>query len=82
MVNRQTQHVLSGVPQGSVFGPLLFLVYINGVMDLPLSEVSQFVLYADDILLYKPIICQSDYSALQYEIKHHQLLGGGQPFTI
>ena len=61
-------HVLSGVPQSSVLGPLLLLVYIDGVMDLPLSEVRQLVLYADDILLYRPIKCQSDYSALQYEI--------------
>ena len=61
-------HVLSGVPQGSVLGPLLFLVYIDGVMDLPLSEVSQLVLHADDILLYRPIKCQSDFSALQHEI--------------
>ena len=41
---------------------------IDGVMDLPLSEVSQLVLYADDILLYRPIKCQSNYSALQHEI--------------
>ena len=61
-------HVVSGVPQGSVLGPLLFLVYIDGVTDLPLSEACQLVLYADDILLYRPIKCQSDYSVLQQEI--------------
>ena len=61
-------HVVSGVPQGSVLGPLLFLVYIDGVTDLPLSEASQLVLYADDILLYRPIKCQSDYSVLQQEM--------------
>ena len=55
-------------PRALSLGSLLLLVYINGVMDLPLSEVSQLVLYADDILLYRPIKCQSDYSALQYEI--------------
>ena len=60
--------VLSGVPQGSVIGPLLFLIYIDGVMNLPLSEKSNLILYADDILLYRAIKCESDYSVLQDDI--------------
>ena len=60
--------VLSGVPQGSVIGPLLFLIYIDGVMNLPLSETSNLILYADDILLYRAIKCESDYSVLQDDI--------------
>ena len=44
--------VISGVPQGSVLGPLLFLIFINGIAELPLSPESKLVMYADDILLY------------------------------
>ena len=63
-----TTPVLSGVPQGSVLGPLLFLLYINHLSELQLTNGSKLTLYADDILLFKPISCPEDYSALQVDI--------------
>ena len=63
-----TLPVLSGVPQGSVLGPLLFLMYIDGVNNIGLSVGSNLVLYADDMLLYRPVSSPEDYLHLQADI--------------
>ena len=62
-------NVLSGVPQGTVLGPLLFLIYIN---DMPSYVQSDIRLFADDAYLYRvitsiddPFKLQEDVSALQ-----------------
>ena len=49
--------VVSGVPQGTVFGPLLFLLHIN---DLPSVVSSKVILFADDCLIYRNIKNKED----------------------
>ena len=60
--------VISGVSQGSFLGPLLFLIYIDTIPTLHLSEGTKLSLYADDILLYKIISSRDNYVHLQYDI--------------
>ena len=57
--------VLSGVPQGTVLGPLLFLCYIN---DLPRSIKSTVIMYADDSLVYNIINSVNDCTQFQNDI--------------
>ena len=64
----ETMHVDSGVPQGSVLGPLLFIIYIDGITNTDLSTGSKISLYADDMLLFKTIKSNTDYNDLQQDI--------------
>ena len=61
----RTTKVSSGVPQGSVLGPLLFIIYIN---DMPNNIASNIKLYADDALLYRTIHSVTDTYILQHDL--------------
>ena len=59
-----TLPISTGVPQGSVLGPFLFLIYVN---DLPMvSDVFNMLMYADDTTLYS----NSNQNISEIEINH------------
>ena len=57
--------VRSGVPQVSVLGPILFVVFINDILK-SLSSVCK--MFADDTKVYREVNCTEDYESLQLDL--------------
>ena len=53
------KEVKSGVPQGSILGPLLFVFFINDMSEV-VSTDTHIVLYADDAKIWRNICCWND----------------------
>ena len=62
------QHVTSEVPQGSILGPLLYIVMVNSVGSVLQSTRTHLKLFADDIVLYRTVCDTADEKQFQLDL--------------
>ena len=55
---------ISGIPQGTIHGPVPFIIYINDLPEI-CEEFARIYLFADDAKLFKHVTCNEDHKALQ-----------------
>jgi len=56
--------VISGIPQGTILGPILSIVYINDLPDM-CKHFAKVCLFGDDAKLYKHVLTDEDHIALK-----------------
>jgi len=57
--------MISGVPQGSVLGPILFTMFVN---DIPSMVSSPTFMFADDTKMFRFVKGSDDHTALQHDL--------------
>ena len=65
--NSEWANITSGIPQGSVLGPILFVLYIN---DLPDNIVSNVYMFADDTKVFKTITSPNNQHTLENDLDY------------